>query len=101
MNFIDTTAIFTFEFSVECTASEICFFYHGNQSMGLGQNCIKSGAEHFESWHTFYRKRMSMLTDLEVWSLVRKSIFYRPEHLERGGSPGIETLVLKMQKWNI
>ena len=42
-----------------------------------------------------------MLTDLEVWSLVRKSIFYRPEHLERGGSPGIETLVLKMQKWNI
>ena len=101
MNFIDTTALFAFEFSVECTASEIWFFYHGNQSMGLGQNCIKSGAEHFKSWHTFYRKRMSMLTDLEVWSLVRKSIFYRPEHLERGGSPGIETLVLKMQKWNI
>ena len=104
MNFIDTTAIFTFEFSVECTASEICFFYHGNQSMGLGQNCIKSGAEHFKSWHTFYRKRMSMLTDLDVYvnrPLVRKSIFYRPEHLERGGSPGTETLVLKMLKGNI
>ena len=42
-----------------------------------------------------FKKRISRLTGLKVSSLVRKCVFYRPEHNIKRGPHGTEFEVLK------
>ena len=47
------------------------------------------------------RKRISILTVLEVSSLEGKCVFYRPEHNAKRGSDEVNFEGLEMQKWII
>ena len=52
-----------------------------------GQISIKLEAKYNESQQMFCRKKMPLLTGLEVSSLACKCVFYRREHNERGEGP--------------
>ena len=51
-----------------------------------------------KSQQIFCRRKMSMLTGMELLSLACKCVFYRPEHNEKEkGTPW--SLILKLLKW--
>ena len=67
-----------------------------------GQIDIKLGTKHviYQKLAKFMKKSIFMLIGLKESSLVRKCVFYRPEHSAKGKAMELNFKGLEMEKWN-
>ena len=85
-------------FMLECKISDKTNWYFGSDYMAINKKKrnFEKGMSYTKSLQVLHRKGISMLTDLKVFSLTCKCVFYRPELNVKGGLHRIES----WKSWN-